>query len=73
MVSIGRQIKLARVKRDLKAKALAQQIGIAPKYLSQIENDKAPGLSVALLARLCRALGVSPNEMMEWDEVAFGS
>lgn len=65
-MSIGRQIKLARVGLDIKAKDLAKQVGIAPKYLSQIENEKAPGMSVAVLARLCRALGTEPNAVMEW-------
>lgn len=65
-MSIGRQIRLARVGLDMKAKDLARQVGIAPKYLSQIEHEKAPGMSVAVLARLCRALGTEPNTIMEW-------
>ncbi len=71
-MSIGLQIKLARVRQGVYAKDLAKQVGIAPKYLSQIENDHAPGLSVALFARLCRTLGVSPNEMMQWEPADSG-
>lgn len=65
---IGRQIRLARVGKDMKAKELAKQAGIAPKYLSQIENGKAPGISVDVLARLCRALETAPNAIMEWNQ-----
>ena len=66
-MSLGRQLKLARVQRDLKAKDLAAQVGVTPKYLSQIENERAPGLSVEIFARLCRALDTTPNDVMEWE------
>ncbi|ETX03604.1 MAG: hypothetical protein ETSY1_46710 (plasmid) [Candidatus Entotheonella factor] len=66
-MAIGLQLKLARVGQGIKAKDLARQAGIAPKYLSQIENGKAPGLSVEVLGRLCRALGAEPNVIMEWE------
>lgn len=67
-MSIGLQIRLARVQRNLTMKALAKQVGITPEYLSQIEHNKAPGFSVKLLGRLCRALDVSPNEILQWDQ-----
>lgn len=65
-MGIGYHLKVARVGKKMKAQDLAQQVGINSKYLSRIENDKAPGVSVAILARLCRALGTEPNVVMEW-------
>lgn len=72
-VSIGLQIKLVRVKRGITTKKLAKQVSITPEYLSQIENDRAPGVSVKVFARLCHALDVSPNEMMEWEQESEAS
>ena len=68
-MSVGLQIRLARVRQGIKGKDLATEVGIHPGYLSQIENERAPGLSVSLLARLCRALGVRPDALMEWDQM----
>ncbi|ETW93876.1 MAG: hypothetical protein ETSY1_37330 [Candidatus Entotheonella factor] len=67
-MSVGLQVKLARVRRQMKAKELAQKAGIAPTYLSEIENNKAQGLSLEVFARLCRALDTEPNILMEWDQ-----
>lgn len=40
---------------------MESQVGIAPKYLSQIENGKVPRLSVEGLGRLGGAMGAEPG------------
>lgn len=45
-MKIGRTLKLIRVLKGLKQKALAEKLGISPNYLSSVENDKKePSLS----------------------------
>ncbi|PON12502.1 hypothetical protein C2W62_39270 [Candidatus Entotheonella serta] len=65
-MGLGTEIKKARIDKGLQGKELAAMIDIAPKYLSQIENDKAPGLTVVLLQRLCNELDVTPNQLLQY-------
>ncbi len=67
-MSLGLEIKVARTRRGMKAKELAKQVEIEPKYLSLIENDKARGLSVQVSRRICIALGVSSDQLLELPE-----
>jgi transcriptional regulator with XRE-family HTH domain len=63
-MGMGGEIKKARYDKGMKAKDLAAKVGIEPKYMSQIENDKAPGMTVALFTRICDELGVSADVLL---------
>jgi transcriptional regulator with XRE-family HTH domain len=44
--------------------ALAMEVGISPKYLSQIEADKVPGVTAAVVKKIALALGVSADRLL---------
>lgn len=61
---LGKRIGTARKDRGLTAQQLAEQLGTNAAYLRQIEcGVKTP--SVGLLARICNALQVSPDYLLQ--------
>lgn len=62
----GRRLKAARVLQGLDQAELCTRAGISQVRLSQVENDQnLEGLRVGTLVRLCRALGVSVDYVVE--------
>jgi len=58
MMSLGREIKKARIDKGWKQQDLQTATGLSQTYLSQIELDKVdPRFSI--VKRIARALGVS--------------
>ena len=61
-MSLGREIKKARIDKGLKQKDLAEAVTLSKKYMSEIENDHAdPTFSV--VQRIAAALEVSLNQL----------
>ena len=61
--SIGKRIAAVRKKRGLKQHEVCEIAEINDKYLSVIENARSiPSLEVIL--RICKALGVTPNDIL---------
>ena len=61
---LGKRIGTARKDRGLTAQQLAEQLGTNAAYLRQIEcGVKTP--SVGLLVRICNALQVSPDYLLQ--------
>jgi hypothetical protein len=56
-------VRIWREQRKLGLNALAAKAGVAPAYLSEIENRKKPG-SVAALQRLAKALNVGLDDLV---------
>lgn len=54
---LGRFLARARVERDLTQQALADELGVNRRYLSEIENGK-PGLYTERLFQALRLVGV---------------
>ncbi len=69
-MSLGTEIKIARVRQQLKSKELAERLGITRAYMSEIENDKASGLSLELFVRLCEVLDTTPNDLLQFQPKA---
>lgn len=65
-MSLGTEIKIARVRQQLKGKELAERLGITRAYMSEIENNKARGLTLELFVRLCEALDTTPNDLLQY-------
>jgi transcriptional regulator with XRE-family HTH domain len=63
-MSLGIEIKQARARKRMTAKALAEAVGVTQKYMSQIESDKAPGVTVEVLRRICDALHESADRLL---------
>ncbi len=67
MMSLGREIKKARIDKGWKQQDLQVATGLSQKYLSQIELDKVdPRFSI--VKRIARALGVSIDRLATEDE-----
>ena len=61
--SVGGTIRRLRRQQGLSQEALAERADLVQHYVSRIETgDAEPGLLVLL--RLCRALRVSPSELL---------
>jgi transcriptional regulator with XRE-family HTH domain len=62
MMSLGREVKKARIDKGWKQKELHVATGLSQKYLSQIEGDKVdPRFSI--VKRIAQALGVSLDQL----------
>ena len=57
-------VMLAR--RKMKAKDLAQKVGITEQNLSLLRTGKVKGVRFSTLAKICRALECSPGEILDF-------
>ncbi|MEM8750551.1 MAG: helix-turn-helix transcriptional regulator [Pseudomonadota bacterium] len=60
VAQIGQRVRRARVQKALSRRALSEQSGVSQRYLAQLEAGSG-NISVALLYRVARALGQSPD------------
>ncbi|HLS92888.1 MAG TPA: helix-turn-helix domain-containing protein [Microbacterium sp.] len=67
-IAVGRRIRALRTRRGMRLSELADRVGRAPSQLSMIENGhREPRLS--MLRAIARALDVSPDELLEGEEL----
>ena len=55
------------VKRGVKARDLAAQVGLSETQLSLFRSGKVKGIRFRTLARLCAALGCRPGDLLDYD------
>ncbi|WP_297509327.1 helix-turn-helix transcriptional regulator [uncultured Caulobacter sp.] len=55
------------VKKGLKARDLAQQVGLSETQLSLFRSGKVRGIRFRTLSRLCAALGCRPGDLLDYD------
>jgi putative transcriptional regulator len=55
------------VAKGLKARDLAQQVGLSETQLSLFRSGKVKGIRFRTLARLCAALECRPGELLDYD------
>ena len=67
-MSLGKEIKKARIDKGWKQLDLQVATGLSQKYLSAVELDKAQP-SFDVVKRIARALGVSLDTLAKDDEV----
>jgi transcriptional regulator with XRE-family HTH domain len=67
-MSLGKEIKKARIDRGWKQQDLQVVTGLSQKYLSAVELDKAQP-SFDVVKRIARALNVSLDTLAKDDEV----
>jgi transcriptional regulator with XRE-family HTH domain len=66
MMSLGREIRKARIDKGWQQLDLREATGLSQKYLSEIENDRVdPRFSI--VKRIALALGVSVAVLAEED------
>jgi len=68
-MSLGKEIKKARIDKGWKQQDLQAATGLSQKYLSAVELDKAQP-SFDVVKRIARALGVSLDTLAKEDEEA---
>lgn len=64
---MGVRLRKLRAERGMSQVALAQALGLSPSYLNQLEQNQRP-LTVSVLLKLNRALGVDIQEFSEDEE-----
>ncbi|MDM0066027.1 short-chain fatty acyl-CoA regulator family protein [Variovorax sp. J31P207] len=64
---MGVRLRKLRAERGLSQVALANALGLSPSYLNQLEQNQRP-LTVAVLLRISRALGVDVQQFSEDEE-----
>ena len=52
--------------RKLRAKQLAQMIGVSETHLSLFRSGKVRGVRFSTLAKLCAALDCQPGDLLEY-------
>lgn len=62
MMSLGREIRKARIDKGWKQKELKEATGLSQKYLSEIERD-AVDPRWSIVRRIARALDVSLDQL----------
>ena len=55
------------VKRGIKARDLAQEVGLSETQLSLFRSGKVKGIRFGTLARLCAALKCRPGDLLDYD------
>lgn len=66
-ITFGNYLKSARLQGRIEPQHLAKQIGVAPSFLSEIENDVASPLrlSVERFLKLCRVLELKGRDLVQ--------
>ena len=65
--NLGKQIRKIRKDKGFTQESLAEKVGIHPTYVGKIESGKN-NLSVLMLFKISRALGVKLNDIFEFDK-----
>jgi putative transcriptional regulator len=55
------------VRKGLKARDLAQQVGLSETQLSLFRSGKVKGIRFRTLAKLCAALECRPGDLLDYD------
>jgi len=55
------------VRKGLKARDLAQQVGLSETQLSLFRSGKVKGIRFRTLAKLCAALECRPRDLLDYD------
>jgi len=60
------RLDLMLARRKMRARDLAQRIGIAEQNLSLLKSGKVRGVRFETLARLCQELECQPGDLLEY-------
>lgn len=60
-------LKIARIKKKLTQKELADIVGVSRDYVSSLENGRAKNPSIELMKNLSKALDVSVTELFFYE------
>ena len=63
-ILIGKTLKDIRKSLDLTQEYVSEELGLAPRYISDIERDKTKG-SIDTLVKLCNLYRVTPTYVLQ--------
>jgi transcriptional regulator with XRE-family HTH domain len=66
-VMLGNRVAAARRLRGIRQYELAERTDVHPVTLSRLEHGNLPGVTLAVIARVAMALGVSLDELLGWE------
>lgn len=72
METLGKEIKIARIRKGVQQQELCAIVGISRAQLSAIETDKAPGIGFWKIVRIARALGLRLDGFVDEPEALAG-
>lgn len=61
MKNLGQQIRLFRQQKGISLNSYAQELGVSPGYLSNLETGKTDTIQLSLLDKLQKELMLVPN------------
>lgn len=61
-------LKIARIRKGLKQREIAEQIGVTRDYIASLESGKIKNPSIDNMKKLSKALGVPVTELFFSDE-----
>lgn len=65
LIKFGKEIKKARIDKDISQEALAEKAGMHVTFLSRIENGKA-NISLDSVLKLANALNIEVSELFKY-------
>lgn len=63
-ITYGKKLKKARLALGLTQEKVAEYLGLAPRYVSDLERDKTRG-SIDTLIKLCNIYNITPNDLLD--------
>ena len=66
--TIGTNLKKSRLLNNISQFKLGEISGISRNYISEIENERYTNISIEVLCVLCRALKITPNDLIPEDK-----
>ena len=63
-ILIGKLLRETRISLGLTQEYVAEQLGLAPRYISDIERDKTKG-SIDTLVKLCNIYHITPTYVLQ--------
>ena len=61
--AIGKRVKIARIKADLKQEQLAERTSLSPTHISNVETGTTK-VSLAAIISIANALGVTSDDLL---------
>ena len=61
--AIGKRVKIARIKADLKQERLAELTGLSPTHISNVETGTTK-VSLSAIISIANALGVTADDLL---------
>jgi len=62
--TFGQKLRALRRAVNVTQRKLAERVGVDFSYISKLENDRLPPPSADTVVKICKALSVTPDELL---------